>query len=212
MIFCSKSSVLKLLVLLTLTQFFVACKQDPPYIATSEMDGVVDDSLHVENNAGLYFNKALSSDGLNVEVKTSGNDELKHLSLDVALNGKVAIKKTLTIDGTIVDAMMADLNKDGKQEVYVFNQSAGSGSYGQLFAFQMDGNRMDSIILDELPTKYLDQYMGHDSFDLQGKYLIRVFPLYHEMDPNCCPTGGMKKLKYKLVKHSGELRLVLDNS
>jgi hypothetical protein len=62
MIFCSKSSVLKLLVLLTLTQFFVACKQDPPYIATSEMDGVVDDSLHVENNAGLYFNKALSSD------------------------------------------------------------------------------------------------------------------------------------------------------
>jgi hypothetical protein len=45
-------------------------------------------------------------------VKTSGNDELKHLSLDVALDGKVAIKKTLTIDGTIVDAMMADLNKD----------------------------------------------------------------------------------------------------
>jgi hypothetical protein len=61
------------------------------------MDGVVDDSIHVENNAGVYFNKALSSDGLNVEVKTSGNDELKHLSLDVALNGKVAIKKHLPL-------------------------------------------------------------------------------------------------------------------
>lgn len=210
--FCCKSSALRLFILLTLTQFYISCKQDPPYNAEDKMEGVNVDSIHLENDAGLHFNKALSSDGLNVEVKTSGNDELKHLSLDVALDGKVAIKKTLTIDGTIVDAMMADLNKDGKQEVYVFNQSAGSGSYGQLFAFQMDGNRMDSIILDELPTKYLDQYMGHDSFDLQGKHLIRVFPLYHEMDPNCCPTGGMKKLKYKLVKHSGELRLVLDNS
>jgi len=97
-------------------------------------------------------------------------------------------------------------------EIYVFNQSAGSGSYGQLFAYQMNGSRLDSISMQDLPEELSLKYLGHDSFAVDKDHLLRFFPLYNEMDANCCPTGGTKKIKYKLEKKSTGLKLIINDN
>ncbi|MCO6462141.1 MAG: hypothetical protein J5I59_12120 [Saprospiraceae bacterium] len=202
----------RLFILLSMIfQLFISCKQDN-YNDTSgninDSDTLYTSEMPVQEE---HFDKILPIDSGNLYVRTTGDDELKHLNLTLDLKDKKSIAKSIAIDGDISNALTADLNNDGIQELYIFNQSAGSGSYGQLFAFQVNGGRMDSIIMDDIPAKYLDKYMGHDSFAISENHLIRSFPLYNIMDPNCCPTGGKKILKYKLIKHAGQLRLQLAN-
>lgn len=106
------------------------------------------------------------------------------------------------IDGTVVDAGVADLDADGSPEVYVFVSSAGSGSYGSLAAWAVNkGRSLSGIYLPPLSPEeaYAQGYMGHDRFRLTGDRLVRAFPVYLEGDPNSQPTGGMRELEYRLV-------------
>jgi hypothetical protein len=43
--------------------------------------------------------------------------------------------------------------------------------------------------------------MGHDSFTIEDRKLVRMFPLYSEGDTNENPTAGRRKLVYGLVPH-----------
>jgi hypothetical protein len=42
-------------------------------------------------------------------------------------------------------------------------------------------------------------YMGHDTFTIEDRKLVRVFPVYNQGDTNEKPTGGRRKLVYGLV-------------
>lgn len=190
--------------------FFSGCKSDPPASETADAAQHAPDSTALFSPPNDEFVKEISTDRMDVAIKTSGSDVLKDLNLSVGDKKQNVLNKSLKFDGVIRDAVTADLNNDGKEEVYVFNQSAGSGNYGQLFAFQFNGDKLDSISMDELPVDVQDQYLGSDSFAIVGKNLVRYIPLYKEMDANCCPTGGQKVLKYRLTERSGRLRLVLE--
>ena len=50
-------------------------------------------------------------------------------------------------------------------------------------------------------------YRGHDFMMMQGNTFIRLFPIYLENDVNANPTGGVRKLEYKLV--DGEASRIL---
>jgi len=104
-------------------------------------------------------------------------------------------------DGTVVGAEVADLDVDGSPEIYVYVQSAGSGSYGSLIAFS--ANRRKSLSEIHLPPvaddpKASEGYMGHDEFAVVGLTLVQRFPLYGEGDPNARPSGKTRQLQYKL--------------
>ncbi|SCK23625.1 PliI family lysozyme inhibitor of I-type lysozyme [Vogesella sp. LIG4] len=118
-----------------------------------------------------------------------------------------------SVDGTITDVRVADLNGDGKPELYLFTRSAGSGSYGNVLVFVVDEwNRLNSISLPP-PDDYPDAmagYMGHDEFTLSGQRLLRRFPLYRDGDGNAMPTGGMRQLSYRLERGPGGWRLQLE--
>jgi hypothetical protein len=48
--------------------------------------------------------------------------------------------------------------------------------------------------------------MGHDQFSFEKGMLVRSFPVYKENDSNDKPSGGNRKIFYKLV--SGKLEIV----
>jgi hypothetical protein len=113
-------------------------------------------------------------------------------------------------DGTITSVEVEDLNADGYPEIYVYINSAGSGSYGSLIAYASNHNKSLSQIY--LPPIADDPavargYMGHDEFAVGEGTLLRRFPLYRENDVNAGPTGGTRQLQYKL--EAGEAGWVL---
>lgn len=106
------------------------------------------------------------------------------------------------IDGTVSGAEVADLNADGSPELYVYVQSAGSGSYGSLAAWSANRRKsLSDIILPPLADTpdATHGYQGHDQFAILEGVLGRRFPLYRDSDPNAKPTGGMRQLQYRLV-------------
>lgn len=47
------------------------------------------------------------------------------------------------VDGSVTGAEVADLNADGSPEIYVYTQSAGSGSYASLIAYAANHKKID---------------------------------------------------------------------
>jgi len=118
-----------------------------------------------------------------------------------------------TINGTVTNAEVADLNADGSPEIYVYVTSVGSGSYGSLVAYS--ANRRKSLSEIYLPPLTEDKvvskgYMGHDEFAVVKDVLIRRFPVYRATDTNARPTGGIRELQYKLIPGEAGWLLKLD--
>jgi len=104
-------------------------------------------------------------------------------------------------DGTVVGAEVADLNVDGSPEIYVYVQSAGSGSYASLVAFS--ANKKKSLSDIYLPPvaedpKLAKGYMGHDEFAVVESTLVQRFPVYREGEANAQPSGKTRQIQYKL--------------
>ena len=119
------------------------------------------------------------------------------------------------MDGSVTGAEVADLNVDGSPEVYVYVNSAGSGSYGSLVAYAANSGRSLSEIY--LPPLEQDApqargYMGHDEFAVVESTLVRRFPVYLDGDTNSAPSGGTRQLQYKLVPGEAGWRLELDRT
>jgi hypothetical protein len=120
---------------------------------------------------------------------------------------------TQDVDGKVTGAEVADLNSDGSPEIYVYVQSAGSGSYGSLVAYSANQKRSLSMI--HLPPvaenpKVSKGYMGHDAFAVVENRLVQRFPVYRTGDTNASPTGGTRQLHYKLVPGEAGWALRLD--
>lgn len=115
------------------------------------------------------------------------------------------------IDGRVSGAEVADLNGDGSPELYIFVNSAGTGSYGSLVAFSADDKA--SLVPIHLPeiTDVVEAaagYMGHDRFAVEEGALVQRFPIYRDSDANNEPTGGSREVRFTLA--SGESGWVLE--
>ena len=54
--------------------------------------------------------------------------------------------------------------------------------------------------------------MGHDTFRIENQKLVRVFPVYNEIDTQQNPTGGMRKLFYGLYPGEAMWQLKIEKS
>jgi hypothetical protein len=121
---------------------------------------------------------------------------------------------TRQIDGTVKDALVADLNVDGLPEVYV-HVGAGSGSYGSLVAYTVSkGPALLEIYLPPVADDPVHGkgYVGHDEFDVIENTFVQRFPLSNPGDVNAAPTGKTRQLQYKLVAGENGWRLKLDKA
>lgn len=130
-----------------------------------------------------------------------------------ALSGQKPIKRE--IEGTVSGAEIDDLDTNRRPEIYIYVNSAGSGGYGNVIAYEVDksGRRLRPIAFNPALTgKNAEGYMGHDEFAVVENTLARRFKLYRPGDANGAPTGGYGQLQYKLRQGPGGPRLALDKS
>ena len=159
------------------------------------------------------FQKTLQFKGISFDVNTKGSGSLRQLVIQPKGFEETNKSVELEIDGKVTDAQVADLNADGFPELLIFTQSAGSGSHGNVIAFSANGIKsMSRVYFPPVSenTKLKKGYMGHDSFSIKESALIQEFPIYKEGDPNSNPTGGTRRIQYKLVNGEASRKFVAD--
>ncbi len=157
------------------------------------------------------FDKTLELQGITFHVTCPNGSSLNQVTITPAgleIDNSAMVREA---DGTVVGAEIADLNVDGSPELYVYVQSAGSGSYGSLVAFSANNKKsLSDIVLPPVAAdpKASKGYMGHDEFAVVESTLVQRFPIYREGDANAQPSGRTRQIQYKLK--AGEAGWVLE--
>ncbi len=123
------------------------------------------------------------------------------------------LNETIVNSDPVKEVIIADLDGNGFDEIYIFTISAGSGSYGNLLAFS--SNRDKSLSMINFPEiqkddKHFDGYMGHDFFTINNRRLTRYFPIYLEGDSHKNPTGGKREITYRLFPGEAAWQLKIE--
>nr|WP_298992432.1 PliI family lysozyme inhibitor of I-type lysozyme [uncultured Polaribacter sp.] len=160
------------------------------------------------------FNKVLNLQDVGFNVSTIKKEGKNTLTIFTFGLKEQEYNETINIEGeVVVNAEVEDLNSDGSPELFVFTQSVGSGSYGNVYAFSVNNKKSMSEVYFQ-PTaensKINKGYMGHDEFSLIENSLGQRFPIYKEGDTNAAPTGGTRQISYKLIEGEAMRKLEVD--
>lgn len=131
--------------------------------------------------------------GSNLVVTEVGEGSLRNVNIKLIENSKTRVMKLKEVD-PIKEFKVADLNKDGVEEIYIATTSASSGSYGTLYAYS--SKTLKEIKIPEM--KESKGYMGHDKFIFTDNKILREYPRYNDGDSNNHPTGGDARVEYQL--------------
>ena len=167
------------------------------------------------SSANQPFQKKLTSQNISYNVISLGAGSIQ--TLFVITNGLTEINDTfkIQIDGKVSNAEIADLNADGYNELLVYTTSAGSGSYGNVIGFSPNnGKSLSQISFPNVTDnpKINSGYMGHDEFAVIENNLVQKFPIYKKDDINSNPTGGIRKIYYKLKDGEASRMFVVDKT
>lgn len=111
---------------------------------------------------------------------------------------------------------LADLDKNGFEEVYIITQATGSGSFEDIIGIaSYDDKTFGEINVPDISAEDFEKngkfagYLGHDSIYISDTNLIREFPVYKSNDQNSDPTGGRRKVIYALKPGKASYELVI---
>jgi len=160
----------------------------------------------IQEEKNIAFNKILKDDNFSLKLFSENNKSLNKLIIEFS-SDSLLIKKDFVIEGIISNAEIADLDNNGDKELYVYCNSVGSGSYGNVFSLRLKNKKFEQISFPytTMNDSIKNGYMGHDLFHIKDSLLIRVFPIYNKSDINAKPTGGSRIVKYKLDNNSKSL-------
>lgn len=110
---------------------------------------------------------------------------------------------------------LADLDNNGFEEIYLITQSAGSGSYGNIYGVASNKDKSATpVYIRPISEKQIEGgeifegFMGHNQFKIESGKLVNYFPVYRDGDSNANPTGGKQKIQYHLI--AGEAGWILE--
>ena len=101
----------------------------------------------------------------------------------------------------IKDVLIADLDLNGFDEIYIVTLAVGSGSYGNVIGIASNRDKsMSRIHFPEIETgdPIFKGYMGHDEFIIENQRLVRYFPIFFPGDANADRTSGFRRVAYCL--------------
>lgn len=165
--------------------------------------------------APAAFEQTLDLQGITFRVSCPNASSVNTLSIEPS--GLEVANSTIAreVDGTVIGAEVADLNVDGSPEIYVYVQSAGSGSHGSLVAYSANnGKSLSEIYLPPVADdpQASQGYMGHDEFAVVESTFVQRFPIYADGDTNAAPSGKTRQLQYKLEPGEAGWVLRLDRT
>ncbi len=161
----------------------------------------------------LVFHKTLSLQNISFDISSTGEGSVQQLTIKT--NGLKGNDQTINveIEGSVINAEIEDLNSDAYPEVLIYTVSAGSGSYGNVIGYSVNGGKSISSIyfpdVSENPAANKG-YMGHDEFAIVETTLVQRFQTYNEGDMNSQPTGKIREIHYKLVNGEASRKFVVD--
>lgn len=159
----------------------------------------------------VFFKKILKGDKITYKIECLNNSSMNDLIIEITGDKKIVLKENFEIDGTVSNAEIRDIDNDGKEELFVYTNSVGSGGYGDVFVLTVNSkNKVVKIDFPEtaLNEKIKEGYMGHDSFHLKEYSLIQIFPIYKVGDSNANSTGGKRRVKYEFRKKDDSINIV----
>lgn len=160
------------------------------------------------------FMKVLNLQEVGFNVSSIRKDGKNMMSIFTFGLEESEYNESFDIEGEqVIDAEVEDLNSDGSPELFVYTQTIGSGSYGNIYVFSVNNKKSMSQVYFQ-PTAENDKinkgYMGHDEFSVVENSLVQRFPIYKEKDTNANPTGGTRQVSYKLIDGEASRKLVVD--
>ncbi|MEV4887482.1 hypothetical protein SAMN05660461_0396 [Chitinophaga ginsengisegetis] len=139
-----------------------------------------------------------------------GNSSMRDLILAVG-SKKDSTQADSTIEkdvkGALKNMMIADLDGNGKPELYLQMLSEGTGQFGKIYAFDI-GPKITRINTYSLDTMQQKAYRGQDTFFIKGKTLVRTFPAFRENDPDALTANTRGIIVYHLQKAGDTLKLL----
>ena len=115
----------------------------------------------------------------------------------------------------IKDIFLADLDKNGFEEIYIITVSAGSGSYASIYGLASNKDKSATpVYVRPISEKQKEKgalfegFMGHNTFTVEDGKLFESFPVYKEGDNNSKATGGTRVVEYQLI--AGEAGWILE--
>lgn len=180
----------------------------PTKIAPTANEPLKADTARVQD-----FQKTLYFMNTSFNVTAMGKGSLQYLTIQP--HGLSSDNSMITIEKVepVINAEVADLNNDGYAELLIYTQSAGSGSYGNVYAYSVNnGQSLSAVLFPKVVSNgnLRKQYGGHDQFAVVNNRLVQRFPSYNPGDINSRPTGRQRIITYKLVNGEGGRRFVID--
>ncbi len=115
----------------------------------------------------------------------------------------------------ISNVIVADLDGNGFDEIYIITTSAGEGGYGKVMGFASNGDKSLKRIhfpSTSMRNPVFDGYEGRDIFAVEGQKFVRTFPLYSNKSGDKKNSHGKRKLVYGLYKKGEAWQLKLETS
>ncbi len=174
------------------------------------------ESVEMNDSAAItpmHFSKKLALGKYGFTIISTGDGSIQELIIQPI--GLSIINDPLidSIDGSVTNAEIGDINSDGFPEVLVYTNSAGSGSYGDVIGYSCNnGKSMSRIYMPPISDnkKAAIGYMGHDEFTIGEGKLLRRYPVYHSIEPNSNPSDTIKQIQYKLKDGEASRKFVID--
>ena len=173
----------------------------------------IEEPLEADQIDKTSFIKVLRLQGVGFNVSSIRKNNVNTFTV-TTLGLPKEFNETYEIIGSqVTGAEVEDLNADGSPELFVYTQSDGSGSYGNVHAFSV--NNLKSMSMVNFPpvaenTELNKGYMGHDEFAVVENRLVQRFPVYKDGDSNAKPTGGIRQISYKLTEGEAMRQLKVD--
>ncbi len=155
------------------------------------------------------FHKTLNLQDVGFNISSIEKDGKNNVTIFTFGLAEREYNETFNIDGEeVIDAEVEDLNADGSPELFIYTQSFGSGSYGNVYAFSVNNKKSMSEVYFQ-PTEENNEinqgYNGYDQFSLVETNLMQRFPIFE----NETETNKMRQVRYKLEDGEAMRKLVV---
>lgn len=207
-------------IIIAIALSLAGCKDKTTELAntrdTSKPDFTPVEEVTVQPSAPVAasdFNKEFDLHGIHFVVQATSNGSMNTLTITPSGLSEVNDVITREIDGTVTNAEAADINADGSPEIYVWVQSAGSGSYATPIGYSANNKKsLSEIYFPPISDDAMNSkgYMGHDEFAVVEGIVAQRFPIYNESDANAKSSGKTRQLQYKLTQGEAGWVMKLD--
>lgn len=148
------------------------------------------------------FHTVLQMENIAFDVTATFENSFQHVVIQP--KGYAVNNETFTHDikGRVVHAEIGDLNENGFPEILVYTQSTDGRRVGNVIGYSSNfGHSVSNIYFKDMSRnpKVNVGYRGHDTFAIEGSDLIQTFPIYNTEDADDFPTGGTRRIQYKLI-------------